>query len=588
MSRILTWASGVRSEPDDSCTIFTDQPIHSPRTEPLLSSDNSDVREDFPGLGHYSKRPEAIRHPRAVIFFLIALIISSTIPLLLDNHSLHVEINSFKSGDFHRDQVKTIASLQARLADETSRHAEAISEIRATLNLTLDDLGATATLLGRTEVKLDQCYGKLEDAMGEVDRLAGVEARLNRCQVEARDAREDRKLEWESRVACEKEAKRQAKIYREGLKFDAVEVGKRLGTGGLKGDFEDASRASEPAREPLAKGSVAVVTPSPTSFPIGNTPVSIAPASQWLLDPKFKITKEPQTRIFDFTIDARLGSPDGFTRPFFVVNGQLDGPLIEANQGDTLQVRVQNNLNTGITLHWHVRRIFLVPSRHAMRLNLLLSFQGIAQNGSVWADGPHGITQCPIPPFASFLYNFTLAREDQFGTYWWHAHRSAMYGDGVLGPLIVHSPDDPLKRGKDYDIDQILFIRDHFHTVSTDIVDGILSAAGFEGVSSVLRSTLVPRIPIDAPINVGTTGVFNAAFNFTGSTGNWTLNAVSFEDFFFEPGKNKLTTDPGRRRRRRNLALPALEEDVGSAWRQQRELYVVNRSVKRGMMNYGV
>ena len=59
-----------------------------------------------------------------------------------------------------------------------------------------------------------------------------------------------------------------------------------------------------------------------------------------------------------------------------------------------------------------------------------------------------------------------------------------------MGPLIIHSPDDPLKRGKDYDIDQILFIKDHFHSMSTDIVDGILSAAGFEGVNADRKSVV--------------------------------------------------------------------------------------------------
>lgn len=63
----------------------------------------------------------------------------------------------------------------------------------------------------------------------------------------------------------------------------------------------------------------------------------------------------------------------------FVVNGQAEGPLIEANKGipplpllrffadfffwkgDTLVVNVQNNLNTGVTLHWHVRRFLSTP-----------------------------------------------------------------------------------------------------------------------------------------------------------------------------------------------------------------------------------
>ncbi|KAL8283587.1 hypothetical protein RQP46_005382 [Phenoliferia psychrophenolica] len=202
-------------------------------------------------------------------------------------------------------------------------------------------------------------------------------------------------------------------------------------------------------------------------------PVKIAPASQWLLSPTFKISDVPQTRTYNFTIDARLGAPDGFERPLFVVNGQIDGPLIEANQGDTISVKVQNNLNTGISIH------------------------GISQNGSTWADGPNGITQCPIPPFKSFTYTFTLTRFDQFGTYWWHAHRGAMYGDGITGPLIVHSLNDPLKRGQDYDVDQILFIRDHFHSMSTDIVDGLLSAAG----------TIIAPSPKSGLIN--SVGIFN-------------------------------------------------------------------------------
>ncbi|GAA5835906.1 hypothetical protein JCM11251_006599 [Rhodosporidiobolus azoricus] len=29
--------------------------------------------------------------------------------------------------------------------------------------------------------------------------------------------------------------------------------------------------------------------------------------------------------------------------------------------------------------------------------------------------------------------------------------------DGIIGPLIVHSPEDPLVCGRDFDVDQILF-----------------------------------------------------------------------------------------------------------------------------------
>ncbi|KAL8287681.1 hypothetical protein RQP46_003539 [Phenoliferia psychrophenolica] len=90
----------------------------------------------------------------------------------------------------------------------------------------------------------------------------------------------------------------------------------------------------------------------------------------------------------------------------------------------------------------------------------------MAQNGTAWADGPNGITQCPIPPGGTFDYIFVLNRHDQYGTYWWHAHRGAMYADGLTGPFVIHSPNDPLKRGVDYDIDQIMFIRDNYHSMS--------------------------------------------------------------------------------------------------------------------------
>ena len=70
---------------------------------------------------------------------------------------------------------------------------------------------------------------------------------------------------------------------------------------------------------------------------------------------------------------------------------------------------------------------------------------------------------------------------------------STRSGDGIVGPLIVHSPNDPLKRGNDYEIDQLLFIKDHLHSMSTDVVSGILSQAGFEGVRCALWFTSALR-----------------------------------------------------------------------------------------------
>ena len=40
-------------------------------------------------------------------------------------------------------------------------------------------------------------------------------------------------------------------------------------------------------------------------------------------------------------------APDGVSREMLVVNGQFPGPLIEANEGDTIIVNVWNDLTTG-------------------------------------------------------------------------------------------------------------------------------------------------------------------------------------------------------------------------------------------------
>lgn len=61
---------------------------------------------------------------------------------------------------------------------------------------------------------------------------------------------------------------------------------------------------------------------------------------------------------------------------------------------------------------------------------------GIRQLRTGWADGPAYITQCPIKPGHSYVYNFTVT--GQRGTLWWHAHvlwlRATVHGAIVIMP----------------------------------------------------------------------------------------------------------------------------------------------------------
>ncbi|XP_022730327.1 laccase-4-like [Durio zibethinus] len=102
------------------------------------------------------------------------------------------------------------------------------------------------------------------------------------------------------------------------------------------------------------------------------------------------------------------------TKPIVTVNGGYPGPTLVAREDDTILVKVVNHVKYNVSIHWH----------------------GIRQIRTGWADGPAYITQCPIQPGQSFVYNFTIT--GQRGTLWWHAHilwlRATVHGAIVILP----------------------------------------------------------------------------------------------------------------------------------------------------------
>lgn len=103
-------------------------------------------------------------------------------------------------------------------------------------------------------------------------------------------------------------------------------------------------------------------------------------------------------------------------------NKQLPGPVLRANVGDTLVVRVTNNLNEATTLHWH----------------------GICLPASM--DGTDGV-QKPIEPGEIFEYRFVVP---DAGTFWYHAHtnETVQMERGMYGALIVGGETDPVVDGE--------------------------------------------------------------------------------------------------------------------------------------------
>ncbi|XP_019854010.1 PREDICTED: laccase-12-like [Amphimedon queenslandica] len=105
---------------------------------------------------------------------------------------------------------------------------------------------------------------------------------------------------------------------------------------------------------------------------------------------------------------------DGYTfRSFIAVNGRIPGPTLIVTEGQLVKVNVINRLaSESVSVHWH----------------------GMHQRNSNWMDGVEHVTQCGIPPGASFTYIF---KAEQYGTHWYHSHSGAQRTDGLFGALIV-------------------------------------------------------------------------------------------------------------------------------------------------------
>jgi len=128
-----------------------------------------------------------------------------------------------------------------------------------------------------------------------------------------------------------------------------------------------------------------------------------------------------QTKIVEYNFEASVFSWEiapGKTIEAWGFNKQLPGPVLRATVGDTLVVRIINNLNEATTIHWH----------------------GIALPASM--DGTNGV-QKPIEPGEVFEYRFVVP---DAGTFWYHAHtnETVQMERGMYGAIIVESETDPV------------------------------------------------------------------------------------------------------------------------------------------------
>ena len=133
-------------------------------------------------------------------------------------------------------------------------------------------------------------------------------------------------------------------------------------------------------------------------------------------------------------VELRVGAASvsftGRERLATLVNGSLPAPLLRWREGDTVTIRVRNELDEDTSIHWHG---LVLPAN---------------------MDGVPGLSFHGIAPGETFVYRFPLR---QSGTYWYHAHSGFQEQTGLYGPIVIE-PRDPEPFG--YDREHVVLLSD--------------------------------------------------------------------------------------------------------------------------------
>ncbi|KAJ6851005.1 laccase-4-like [Iris pallida] len=219
------------------------------------------------------------------------------------------------------------------------------------------------------------------------------------------------------------------------------------------------------------------------------------------------------TRNYKFNVVMKKETHLCSSKPIVTVNGRFPGPTLHAREGDNVLVNVVNNVKYNVTIHWH----------------------GVRQLRTGWADGPAYITQCPIRPGQSYVYNFTLT--GQRGTLLWHAHilwlRATVHGAIVIKP----KPRVPYPFPKPHK--EVVVILGEWWKSDTEAV-----------INQAMKSGLAPNVSDAHTINghpgpMSTCATSQDGFKLQVDSGKTymlrIINAALNEELFFKVAGHKLT-----------------------------------------------
>jgi FtsP/CotA-like multicopper oxidase with cupredoxin domain len=122
---------------------------------------------------------------------------------------------------------------------------------------------------------------------------------------------------------------------------------------------------------------------------------------------------EKGVKVFDIEAAViRWHILDDIAVDAYAFNRQIPGPRLRLVEGDRVRINVRNSLPESTTVHWHG---LIVPNE---------------------MDGPAEITQAPIPPGGTYVYEYTV---QQSGTFFYHTHDHAdrQQAFGLYGALLI-------------------------------------------------------------------------------------------------------------------------------------------------------
>ena len=113
---------------------------------------------------------------------------------------------------------------------------------------------------------------------------------------------------------------------------------------------------------------------------------------------------------FDLYVSKQSAIVNGKKSMATLINDSLPAPTLKMREGDTVTIRVHNQMNESTSIHWH---------------GLLVPFE---------MDGVPGISFDGIPANSTFIYKFKLK---QSGTYWYHSHSGFQEQTGMRGAIVI-------------------------------------------------------------------------------------------------------------------------------------------------------